>query len=114
MDWLVWVKKNFMHKPMTKGHKVTRMATRFYNYATIWWGKLQKKMKNQSINPTETWIEMKNLLKQKFHPVNYFSDLHSSFQDLKQGSRSVVEYSEKFMTMQACCALNGADDVLVD
>ena len=40
-------------------------------------------------------------------------DLHSSFQDLKQGSKTIVEYFEKFMTMQARCGLN-EDDVLVD
>ena len=58
--------------------------------------------------------EMKNILKQKFIPVNYSRDLRSSFQDLRQGSRTIVEYSEEFMTMQVRCGLNEADDVLVD
>ena len=57
---------------------------------------------------------MKNLLKHKFLPVNYSRDPCLSFQDLKQGSRMVVEYSEEFMTMQACCGLNEDHDVLVD
>ena len=57
---------------------------------------------------------MKNLLKQKFLLFNYSKDLRSSFQDLKQGSMSVVEYSDEFMTMQARCGLNEDDDVLVD
>ena len=62
MDWLVCVKNIFTHKPMTKGHKVTLVATRLRNYAAIWWAKLQKKIRNQNIDPVETWIEMKNLL----------------------------------------------------
>ena len=49
---------------------------------------------------------MKNLLKQKLLPVNYSGALHSSSQDIKQGSKTVVEYSEEFMTMQARCGLN--------
>ena len=49
---------------------------------------------------------MKNLLKQKFLSVNYSSDSRSSFQDLKQGSRSVVAYFEEFMIIQARCCLN--------
>ena len=57
---------------------------------------------------------MKNLLEQKFLPINYSRDLCSSFQDLKQGSESVIEYSEEFMTMQAHCGLNEVGDVLVD
>ena len=57
---------------------------------------------------------MKNLLKQKFFHVNYSRDLRSSFQDLKQGSKTVIEYSEEFLTMQARCGLNEDDDVLVD
>ena len=57
---------------------------------------------------------MKNLLKQKFLPVNYSRDLRASFQYLKQGSKIVVEYSEEFITMQTRCGLNEDDDVLVD
>ena len=57
---------------------------------------------------------MKNLLKQKFLPVNYAIDLSSSFQDLKQKSKTVVEYSKEFLTMQAHVGLNGDDDVSVD
>ena len=60
------------------------------------------------------WTEMKNLLKQKFLPVKYSGDLRSSFQYLKQGSMTVVEYSEEFMTMQARCGFNEDEDVLVD
>ena len=81
---------------------------------------MQKK-RRQNINPVGTWIEMKNLLfemknllKQKFLPINHSRDLLSIFQDLKQGSRSIVEYYEEFMTMQARCALNETEDVLVD
>lgn len=57
---------------------------------------------------------MKNLLKQKFLPINYSRDLWSSFQDLKQGSKTIIEYSEEFLTMQARCCLNEDDDVLDD
>ena len=74
-------------------------------------GRVAKEKRNQNIDLIEIWVEMKNLLKQKFLPVNYTRDLHSSFQDLKQGSK-IVEYSKEFMTMQACCGLN-EDDVLL-
>ena len=56
---------------------------------------------------------MKNLLKQKFIPVNYSRDLRASFQYLKQGSKTIVEYSEEFMTIQARCGLDEEEDVLV-
>ena len=68
---------------MRDGYKVTLVATRFCNYAMIWWAELQKKRRNQNIDSIDTWVEMKNLLKQKFLPVNYARDLRSSFQDLK-------------------------------
>ena len=112
--WLVYVENIFAHKPMTDGHKITLVVTRFRNYTAIWWAELQRKRRNQQIDPVDTWIEMKNLLKQKFLPVNYSRDLRSSFQDLKQGSKTVIEYSEEFLTMQARCGLNEDDDVLVD
>ena len=86
---------------MTDGHKITVVVTRFCNYAAIWWAELQKKRRNQQIDPVDTWTEMKTLLKQKFLSVNYARDLHASFQYLKQGSKIVVEYSKEFMTMQA-------------
>ena len=90
------------------------MAIRFCNYAAIWWAELQRKKRNQQIDPVDAWTVMKNLLKQKFLPVNYSRDLRSSFQDLKQGSKTVVGYSEEFMTMQARCGFNEDEDVLVD
>ena len=99
---------------MTDGHKITLVATRFCNYVVIWWTELQRKRRNQQIDSVDTWIEMKNLLKQKFLPVNYSRDLRASFQYLKQGSKTVVEYSEEFMTMQARCGLDEEEDVLVD
>eukprot|EP00268_Persea_americana_P013609 TRINITY_DN16021_c0_g7_i1.p1 TRINITY_DN16021_c0_g7~~TRINITY_DN16021_c0_g7_i1.p1 ORF type:complete len:109 (-),score=8.32 TRINITY_DN16021_c0_g7_i1:407-733(-) len=40
--------------------------------------------------------------------------VRSSSQDLKQGSKTIVEYYEEFMTMQVRCGLNEADDVLVE
>ena len=56
-----------------------------------------KRREGLKIDLVETWTEMRNLLKQKFLPVNYSRDLQSSFQDLKQGSRTVIEYSEEFL-----------------
>ena len=112
MHWLV-CRKYFCNKPMTEGHKVTLVATRFRNYVVIWWAKLQKKRSNQNIDPIQTWIEVKTLLRQKFLPVNYSRDLCSIFQGFSQGSKMVVEYSKEFMTMQAHCGLNEVDDVLV-
>ena len=57
MDWLVCVENIFAHKSMTEGRKVTLVATQFRNYAAIWWAKLQKKRRNQNIDPVETWIK---------------------------------------------------------
>ena len=99
---------------MTDGHKITLVATRFCNYAAIWWAELQRKPKNQQIDSVDTWTEMKNLLKQIFLPVNYSRDLRPNFQYLKQGSKTIVEYSEEFMTMQAHCGVDEDEDVLVD
>ena len=71
MNWLVCVENIFVHKPMMNGHKVILVATQFRNYAAIWWAVLQKKRRNQNIDPVDQWIEMRNLLKQKFLPINY-------------------------------------------
>lgn len=54
MDWLVCVENIFTHKPMMDGHKITLVATRFRNYAAIWWAELQKKRRNQNIDPVDT------------------------------------------------------------
>ena len=63
------------------------------------------------MDPVETWVEMRSLLKKKPFPINYFRDLFSCFHDLKQVSRTIVEYSEGFMAMQAPCNLNENDGV---
>ena len=79
MDWLVCVENIFAHNPMTDGHKIILVATRFRNYATIWWAELHRKRRNQQIDLVDTWTKMENLLKQKFLPVNYSRDLRASF-----------------------------------
>ena len=62
----------------------------------------------------KTWIKVKVWLKQKFLPVNDSRDMRSSFQNLKQKSKTIVEYFEGFMTMQARCGLNKAINIFMD
>lgn len=48
MDWSLSVKNIFAHKPMTEGHKVTMVATRFCNYVAIWqYGRLRYNRKGE-------------------------------------------------------------------
>ena len=113
MDWLV-CGNIYTHKTITEGRKSHSGGNLIHNYVAIWWSELQKKRRNQNTDPLLTQTEMKNLLKQKFLLVNYSRDLRTSFQDLKQGFRTVIDYFEELMTMQARCVLNEADDVLVN
>ena len=43
--WLVYVENIFAHKPMTDGHKITLVATRFRNDAAIWVGQVTTEAK---------------------------------------------------------------------
>ena len=74
----------------------------------------QKKRWSQNMGHVKTWIKMKVRLKQKFLPVNYSRDMRSSFQNLKQKSKTIVEYFEGFMTIQSRCGLNETINIFMD
>ena len=82
MDWLVCMENIFAHKPMTEGRKVTFGSNSILQLCNNMWAELQKKRRKRNLNmdPVETWIEKKNLLKQKILPVNYSIDLCSNNQ----------------------------------
>lgn len=79
-DWLVCVESVFAHKPNTEDHKVTLVATGFRGYVAIWWTELRRCLSRQNIDPVKIWAEMRNLMKQKFVPLNYQSDLFFTLQ----------------------------------
>lgn len=53
---------------------------------------------------------MRSLMKQKFLSINYKRDLFSKLQNLEQGKKAVVKYTEEFFLVQARSALDELKD----
>jgi hypothetical protein len=64
----------------------------FSEYAITWWDQLVINRRRNRECPIDTWEEMKVVMRKRFVPSYYYRELYKRLQDLRQGSRSVVDY----------------------
>ncbi|XP_073120094.1 uncharacterized protein [Henckelia pumila] len=75
--------------------KIKLAVVEFVDYALIWWDQLVTTRRRNRERPVETWEEMKQIMKKRFVPNYYYHDMFKRLQNLKQGSRSVEDYSKE-------------------
>ena len=56
--------------------KVKLAAIEFIDYAIIWWDQLVMSRRRNHERPTETWEEMKAIMRKWFVPSHYYRDLY--------------------------------------
>lgn len=98
-DWIVHVESVLAHKDMTDADKVSSVANQLRGPAAIWWNQVEGGKCMQNLYPITTWAGMKQLLKLRFLPLSYGRDLARRCLGVKQGSKTVSEYTEDFRIM---------------
>ncbi|VFQ73772.1 unnamed protein product [Cuscuta campestris] len=110
LEWLNTVERVFDFKEVSDEKKVKIVALKFRKYASTWWTNTCTKRRRNHKEPLATWAKMKSLLKKKFLPAEYVRENFAKLQTLKQGSKSVEEYTREFEELLLRCDLQEDDE----
>jgi len=102
-DWLQTVERIFEYREVPENKKVKLVALKLRKYASIWWASLVAKRVRNGKGKIRTWTKIKDKLKSEFFPSHYIQDNYSKLHHLKQGSKSVKEYTQEFEQLLLKC-----------
>ena len=103
LDWLRTVERVFNYKDILDETKVKPVALKLRKYASVWWANLVAKKARKGKRKICTWAQIRAKLKAKFLPTHYLHDNYLKFHNLKQGTKSVEEYTRTFEQLLLKC-----------
>ncbi|XP_022032947.1 uncharacterized protein LOC110934061 [Helianthus annuus] len=109
VEWLRTVERVFDYKHTVEEKKVKLVALKLRKYASTWWANVCSQREKMGKSKVRSWQKMKKLLKAKFMPVYYLQESFTKLHFIKQGTRSVEEFSQEFEHLLMKCDL-GEDD----
>ena len=109
LDWLQTIERIFEYKEVPEENKVKLVALKLRKYASIWWANLTAKRARNGKGKIRTWAKMRDKLKAKFLPSHYVQDNYFKLHHLKQGTKSVEEYTREFEQLLLKCDLREDD-----
>ena len=94
-EYLMWelkIEKLWRMHDYNEERKIKLASSGFEGYALLWWDGITR-LREESAEPEiATWLEMRQLLRDRFVPKNYIRTLYDKLQHLNQGSKSVDAY----------------------
>ncbi|XP_022019990.1 uncharacterized protein LOC110920060 [Helianthus annuus] len=96
VEWLRTVERVFDYKQTGEEKKVKLVSLKLRKYASTWWANVCLQGEKFGKEKVRSWSKMKKLLKTKFMPPYYLQESFSKLHFIKQGSRTVKEYSQEF------------------
>lgn len=113
IDWLVVVEEVFDFKEIPENKKVSLIATRLRGRASAWWQQLKLTRERVGKPRVTTWRKMKKCMRANFIPHNYQRLMYQRLQNLKQGAKSVEDYTTEFYQLIARNDIQETDEQLV-
>ncbi|VFQ98959.1 unnamed protein product [Cuscuta campestris] len=105
LEWLKTVERVFDFKEVSDEKKVKIVALKFRKYASTWWTNTCTKRIRSEKPPVSSWQKMRSLLKKKFLPTEYSRENFAKLQTLRQGTKSVEDYTREFEELLLRCDL---------
>jgi hypothetical protein len=96
LDWILEVENFFDYTQTPKAQQVKLVAYKLRRGASAPWEQTQSNRRRQGKQPVRTWLKMKKSMKAWFLPPDYEQMLYQQFQNCRQGTRPVTDYTEEF------------------
>ncbi|GJR45650.1 putative reverse transcriptase domain-containing protein [Tanacetum coccineum] len=113
INWLVTVEEVFKFKDVPENKRVSFITTKLRGRASAWWQQLKLTRERVGKPRVTSWRKMKKLLREKFIRHNYQRLMYQRLQILKQGTKSVEDYTTEFYQLIARNDIQETDDQLV-
>ncbi|KAF8051045.1 hypothetical protein N665_1812s0002 [Sinapis alba] len=99
LDWIVTVEEILEFKRVPFDRCVPVIAMKFRNRAAAWWSQLKTTRNRLGKPKIMAWEKLKSKLKKMFLPYNYDQTMFQRLHHIRQGPRSVAEYSTEFFLL---------------
>ncbi|PRQ55245.1 putative retrotransposon gag domain-containing protein [Rosa chinensis] len=109
LDWLHSLESYFKWHQLAEERKISFAEAKLKGTTRVWWEKYQQ----THFAVTRTWEDIKMTLTRFFVPPNYKQRVHLQFVELVQGSLSVEEYTNKFLSLAAKSDFPWNEDIMI-
>ncbi|XP_026451046.1 uncharacterized protein LOC113351241 [Papaver somniferum] len=92
---------------------VPLVATRFRGRAAVWWRQLKASRIQKGKTPISSWVRLEKCMRSALLPFNYTRELYIRLQNLRQGSRSIDEYTKEFYDLVTRSGITDTEEQLV-
>lgn len=93
--------------------RVALAVAQLTDSALIWWDRVRSDRKRSMLRAIDSWVDMKDIMRQKYVPQHFHRDLQRCFCILRQQSRTVEENFEEFERLRNCLELNDDEEALM-
>jgi hypothetical protein len=113
LDWINTVDEVLEFKQVPEDRRVALVATKLRGRVGAWWQQVKKTRTLQGKGKITCWDKMKKNMRSAFLPYNYTQTLYQRLQNLKQGNRSVDDYTTEFYQLVSRDAIAEDEESLV-
>ncbi|XP_048628762.1 uncharacterized protein LOC125599524 [Brassica napus] len=106
LDWEKRMDHIFAYYNHPGPKRVALAVAQLTDNALSWWDRLCSDRRRNGLRQLDSWLDMKDAMKQRFVPQHFHRDLQRKLRELKQGSKSVEEYYEEFEKLRNRLDLN--------